>query len=442
VYDPTEPIPHADSALAPAKSLIMSRPPLLPTPEPEPEKEEEVVKGSHPRRTYVGIKARRKRLSGLGDDADDEGESSRTGTLSSILEMHGSKSPRVSISHTNPNTNTNISATPNTTNTINANAANTNTNTNTSHFAANKPAARTALLVRQDPHWRRKVYHLAGGLFTHSTSSHPRQGVSKNTTVAAHVCLKGKWLATLEGKPRKEDITNWSNKNEFYFESLAQEDPSALTLPDKSLKPLSGNYTGFHFVEQQASGAGVPTKCTEALIQLLFTAETPGGSGSGSGSNHNYNIVGKGDSDLGKFVLFGHYNSQTRDVEMSRQFVLDSDPCNGLSLQYLRDSHKLDMLARGLSLQGQGQGQGRRPGVPSGLVGGGGEEGLSSGGGAMHSGASGSQRTDLQSNTTAVSVQGSTSGIASSTSDAGDGFAPGPPHASSIALAVSEIGEI
>ena len=349
MYDPTEPIPHKDSALAPAKCLVITRPPQPLTPEPV----KVVVKGSHPRRTYVGIKARRKRLNGPADDDDNDNENdSYNGDPGAESDMEGGlKSPRV-----NPNTSNNSSG--------------------ASNFVPNKiPRTVKSALMPQDPNWRENVYYLVGGLFINNSSA-GRPGTAK-ISGNVHVCLKGKWLSSLNGKPSREDISAWSNKNEFYYESLAQEDLSTLSPPDSDkLKPLSGNYTGFHFISQpqppstaSASSPAVivpPTKCTETLLQLLFTTDTddsPNGSTNSTAtinSDTNYNIVGKGDSDLGKFILFGKYNAQTRELEVSRQFVRDTDPCNGFSLQYLQENHKLG-LSRQAGLGGQQQQQPQQP---------------------------------------------------------------------------------
>jgi len=299
VYDPTEPIPHADTALAPAKSIVV--PMRLPLP-PSPEPEKVVVKGSHPRRTYVGIKARRKRLSGPGDD--DENDNSNTGTN---LETDAGNS-------------------------INGGNSNLSTGSGVSFPPSKMPRAVRSSIIPQDPNWRNKVCYLVGGLFINN-SNDSRHAVSK--TNVAHVCLKGKWLSSSGDKPPHADITAWSNKNEFYYESLAQEDIAAMTLPNNNLKPLSGQYTGFHFMDQVESGNEVPTKCTETLLEFLFTPDA-------HDSTHTlYSIVGKGDSDLGKFIAFGSYNTQTRDIAMSRQFVQDSDPAIRYSLQYLLENHKI-----------------------------------------------------------------------------------------------------
>lgn len=310
MYDPTEPIPHADTALAPPKSLLVARPLLPSPPPPPPEPVKVVAKGSHPRRTYVGIKARRKRLSGHGDEADDENEA----------DGGGNKAPRESSS-ASP-----AGATP-------------SSYTTSTHLSSKVLPVVKKMFALQDPRWRDKIYYLSGGLFINATGSTPKSN-------KVHVCIKGKWLASLDGQPRKEDISQWSNKNDFYYESLAQEDMSSLALPENCMKPLSGRYTGFHFIDPTAADVassspseGVPTKCTEALLHILFTADPSTGSSS-------YSLVGKGESDLGKFLLFGTYDSQSRRIEVSRRYVEDSNPCNGYTLPYLQEHFTLGMSSQ------------------------------------------------------------------------------------------------
>lgn len=308
MYDPAEPIPHADTALAPAKSIVVPMRPAEIPPSPEPEKV--VVKGSHPRRTYVGIKARRKRLSGTGDD--DENENSNTGTES---DMEGSNSSRNGIN----------------------NGSNSSGAAKNSMPVNKMPRIIKNSIIPTDPKWRDRVCYLVGGLFINN-SNDGRLDTAKTNVV--HVCLKGKWLSSPGEKPSRNDVTSWSNKNEFYYESLAQENLDTLSLPNNNLRPLSGNYTGFHFIDQKEGGTDVPTKCTETLLQLLFTPDSK------DSSHCSYDLVGKGDSDLGKFILFGNYNSQSRDITMSRQFVTDSDPCNDYSLQLLQEKHKSGLATK------------------------------------------------------------------------------------------------
>ena len=289
VYDPEEPIPHADTALAPAKSLLVTRPPPLPPP-PTPDPEKVSVKGSHPRRTYVGIKARRKRLSGAMDSGNE------TGTSMSGIESGESDKNIVN-------------------------------DDNAKKIARFRPPSATL-----DPKWRDKIQYLRGEISFGNSQNATSDGTSKNFS---HICLKGKWKNSLYGKPDREHIMNWANKNDFYYESLSKEDISTLSSVNGELLPYSGNYTGFHVaVIQTEDGKEKTVKCTETVLQLLF------GLRSQDNNPYQWFVVGRGESDLGKILLSGHYNSRTKEIEMSKQFVEDADTCNQVSLKYLLDNFK------------------------------------------------------------------------------------------------------
>ena len=152
-----------------------------------------------------------------------------------------------------------------------------------------------------------------------------------------HICFKGKWLSSLSSKPSKEDISSWSNKQEFLCKSLSPEQLSSLSLPNNKLKPLSGNYTGFNFIDLSGNGTEAPSKCSDTLIQFLFVPVES------DPETTLFDIVGKGDSDMGKFIVSGTYHSQTREMELTRQYVSDNDSrivCSLQDLHFLIKSEK------------------------------------------------------------------------------------------------------
>lgn len=96
------------------------------------------------------------------------------------------------------------------------------------------------------------------------------------------------------------------------------------------LKPVSGSYSGHYMMDNE--GTGRLSRYSDNACFLDFKEE--------EGNNGKFSVIGRGDSDFGAFILQGKYDSASRALDVTRKYIIDSDPRAGekISLTELRAS--------------------------------------------------------------------------------------------------------
>lgn len=137
---------------------------------------------------------------------------------------------------------------------------------------------------------------------------------------------KGSLLGYSKNRPTAEQL-QWS-RNYFDYSGPSSVQPE-IVLSGATLRPLSGKFKGSYMLDD---GNGSQEKYSD-FFDLDFR-EIPGS------IPMQYTVVGVGFSDVGgKFVLDGAYDSSSRALALSRNYVRLSDPLGMLTFSDLKSYH-------------------------------------------------------------------------------------------------------
>lgn len=173
-------------------------------------------------------------------------------------------------------------------------------------------------LTQAEPDWREQIYYWTGVL-----SFDDQRG-----------CLawKGKWLGSFTGRPPQEEFASTSNDFE-YFSQLVEK--PRVVLPDSNdIIPLSGSYSGHYCMDND--GTGEMEEYTDKELIVAFDADLDAALSAGSAPFTMYQVYGKGDSEFGVFILNGNFNSETKVLNMNRQYLAENDLRKTMSLDLLK----------------------------------------------------------------------------------------------------------
>eukprot|EP01041_Mallomonas_annulata_P000730 gene730-1404_t len=323
------------------KQMSATEPSSIQSRSTQPVAEALKVKGSHPRRTYVGIKARRKRQSEANDIIDNIRDASRgmqqpthqqqqqqhlqQQQQSQQLSLHQDNQLQTFPTNLPPKKKTKLENDNHHNSSINTN---NNNNINVNNMGMIISPDTTQHYVRQQPlvsqsDWRDQIYYWCGE-FNYDN---------------INCCLlwKGSWLGSFAGRPDPEEFA-WSS-NEFEYSS-PRIDHNHNNINDGGgsggvggvhtdglLHPVSGLYTGYYMMDNDGSGNLRKYLDKQYLVEFDVIKDT---------SPPRYSVVGRGESDFGPFVLSGSYNTASRILEMSRQYVSETDDRARMSIGELR----------------------------------------------------------------------------------------------------------
>lgn len=180
--------------------------------------------------------------------------------------------------------------------------------------AAKKAKPDDSSTRHRDENWIKRSYFWFGAL---SYDTHAR-------------CMswKGSWLTYVKSRPTAEQL-QWS-RNHFDYAGPVVAEPD---LTGGALRPLSGKYTGTYLADE----GGRQERFTDSF-ELDFR-EIPGS------QPLQYTVVGLGTSDFGRFVIDGAYDSGSKALGLSRNFVKDSDALGSMSLNELKQFHGRQLTA-------------------------------------------------------------------------------------------------
>lgn len=172
-----------------------------------------------------------------------------------------------------------------------------------------------ALQSPSEPDWRDQIYYWLGTLSYDAST--------------AKLQWKGTWLGSFTGRPLAEEFS--ASRNVFHFTS---QDPLTDANIDKQrTKPLSGYYEGFYLVDTEGEGNDME-RCEEKDVLLDFESDQQ--EGSEDVSDETYTVYGRGDSEFGVFILHGRYYVPSGVLDLTRQYLPETDPRGVMSLQQLK----------------------------------------------------------------------------------------------------------
>jgi len=180
-------------------------------------------------------------------------------------------------------------------------------------------------LTQAEPDWREQIYYWTGEL------SYDDQRGS--------LAWKGKWLGSFTGRPLQEEFVSSSNDFE-YFSQLVEK--ARVVLPDSNdIIPLSGMYSGHYCMDNDGTGEMEEYADKELIVE--FDADINNLSGVNATSTM-YQVYGKGDSEFGVFILNGNFNSETKVLNMNRQYLAENDLRKTMSLGQLKIHYKRQLV--------------------------------------------------------------------------------------------------
>ena len=160
-----------------------------------------------------------------------------------------------------------------------------------------------------EPDWRDQIYYWTGFLSYDNDNN----------------CLlwKGSWLGSFTGKPNPDEFS-WSSNE---FEYLGEAANLAELYVQGLLRPRSGRFKGFYMMDNDGSGSLSKYLDNEYYVEFeeVRGLHPP-----------RYTVVGKGDSDFGTFVLTGTYNAGNRVLEMARQYISNEDERCAMNVNQLK----------------------------------------------------------------------------------------------------------
>ncbi len=205
-----------------------------------------------------------------------------------------------------------------------ASATNASANNATSNNSSNN---------NNEPDWRDQIYYWSG-----------RLDYQESTKL---MVWKGKWIGSFTGKPTFEEFE--TNGNEFCYESANTIDKNKVYPAGGGgvhgiLKPVSTTFKGYYVIDSDVVANGKDgTGATDSdeqeeryydkefILEFEEVYQRP---------HPSYAVYGKGDSEFGVFILNGSYDSSTRTMEMSREYLAEHDSRGNLILAQLKQYFK------------------------------------------------------------------------------------------------------
>jgi hypothetical protein len=139
---------------------------------------------------------------------------------------------------------------------------------------------------------------------------------------------KGSWVGSYSGKPMPEEFS-WSFNHFEYTSDGGRATP--MMGPDGTLQPQSGPLQGYYLMDNDGSGALQRYVDNEYVVEFEALPNLVGG-----GLSEQYAVYGRGDSDFGEFIVTGNYNKRTRFLEMTRQYIAETDVRSRMPLPQLK----------------------------------------------------------------------------------------------------------
>lgn len=178
--------------------------------------------------------------------------------------------------------------------------------------------ANIAMNRAPDAEWRQQSYFWFGALSYESAEF--------------MLSWKGSMLGYTSARPSAEQL-QWS-RNYFDYSGPSNVDPGVV-LSGNTLRPLSGRYKGSYMLDD---GHGRQDKYSDQF-ELDFR-DIPGSMPA------QFTVVGLGMSDVGgKFVLDGAYDSGSRALALSRNYVSATDALGMMTLNDLKRYHGRQLTA-------------------------------------------------------------------------------------------------
>eukprot|EP01038_Epipyxis_sp_PR26KG_P016447 gene16447-22430_t len=153
-------------------------------------------------------------------------------------------------------------------------------------------------------------------------------------------CLvwKGSWLGSFNGKPSDSEFKENKNKFTYCGEKISQD--SILTRINNNcvIKPKSGFFHGHYMMDNDGSGALAKYYDKDYYVQFISDYETNSSfnsNGVDQSQSLIYSVVGKGDSEFGVFITQGTFNASNNRLDMSRQYVADTDKLANMNINQL-----------------------------------------------------------------------------------------------------------
>eukprot|EP01034_Spumella_vulgaris_P021799 gene21799-27868_t len=202
----------------------------------------------------------------------------------------------------------------------------------------------------EDPDWREQIYYWTGTLAVDVTNS----------------CLswKGAWVGSYTGRPEVGEFMLSNNYFEYTSEIIADV-TSLLTYRDGGsvcedaqeiggnsellLRPPSSFFRGFYMMDNDGSGSLERYLDKDYYIEFdeIRSADSQTAAATALAQDYSaagglvvdppvYSVLGKGDSDFGVFILTGTFDSALGVMEMARQYIADDDVRCSMDLQTLK----------------------------------------------------------------------------------------------------------
>lgn len=162
--------------------------------------------------------------------------------------------------------------------------------------------------------WRDQLYYWTGILYYD-----PARAVQ---------VWKGSWVGSYSGKPMSEEFS-WSFNHFEYTLDGGRATP--MMGPENTLLPQSGPMQGHYLMDNDGSGALQKYVDTEYIVEFEPLPNLVGG-----GVSELFAVYGRGDSDFGEFIVTGNYNKRTRILEMTRQYIAETDARSKMPLAQLK----------------------------------------------------------------------------------------------------------
>lgn len=162
--------------------------------------------------------------------------------------------------------------------------------------------------------WRDQLYYWTGILYYD-----PARAVQ---------VWKGSWVGSYSGKPMSEEFS-WSFNHFEYTLDGGRATP--MMGPENTLLPQSGPMQGYYLMDNDGSGALQKYVDTEYTVEFEQLPNLVGG-----GVSELFAVYGRGDSDFGEFIVTGNYNKRTRILEMTRQYIAETDARSKMPLPQLK----------------------------------------------------------------------------------------------------------
>lgn len=160
------------------------------------------------------------------------------------------------------------------------------------------------------PNWRDQIYYWSGNLSL--------------DTINNRLFWKGSWIGSYVGRPESQEFIN--NPNLFEY-SGPEVDPNIIISKEGYLHPISGYFGGYYLMDNDGSGKLETYDDKSYMIEFEHINDS---------SPPRYSVFGKGESDFGVFIVTGTYDAASRELEMARQYLEDTDERVTMSIAHLK----------------------------------------------------------------------------------------------------------